>query len=169
MDKENVKTSPSDQKGDKLAPPDKNEVQQVIAAIKKINADPIAQDLFSDIAELAARNCQNSDKNRPAQLRQFYDELVMWADKIGAKKKAERESEFEKNRPYIKMMKAKVHYSRGRKPPKITDEFLDIFLNLIDQINSVEGLQRAKTFMEAFMGYMKFFNTKYDKKKTDND
>jgi hypothetical protein len=39
--------------------------------------------LYSDIAERAARNvAQDRNKNKPAQLRRFYDELVLLHDKI---------------------------------------------------------------------------------------
>lgn len=105
--------------------------------------------IFSDIARENAFQCYNKDKNKPAQLRQFYDELVMWDEKISS-----GNEQFARALPFIQMMRAKVAYSFGR--GKVTKEFRDMFDRVISQIDSEETLRHAKLFMEAFMGYLKY-------------
>ena len=55
----------------------------------RLSLDPVSADLFSDKALEAARLCTNKDRNKPAQIRRFYDELVMWHDKVFAVKTPE--------------------------------------------------------------------------------
>ncbi|VEI57505.1 CRISPR type III-A/MTUBE-associated protein Csm2 [Pasteurella multocida] len=109
--------------------------------------------IFSDIAEKAAQKIKsNRNANKSTQLRKFYDELAMWNDRIQLEKE-ERQAKFNELIPFIKMMKAKVAYAKGRQ--HIDDNFLNIFSRCIDEITSVETLKDAKLFMEAVMGYCK--------------
>ncbi|WGE83007.1 type III-A CRISPR-associated protein Csm2 [Actinobacillus equuli] len=112
-------------------------------------------EIFSDIAQAAAQRIKsNSNANKTTQLRKFYDELAMWNERVQFPKKAdEREAKFKELLPFIKMLKAKVAYANGRK--HVDNNFLDIFNECIDQINSVETLRDAKLFMEAVMGFCK--------------
>ena len=48
----------------------------------RLSLEPVSPDLFSDRAQAAAQACSNKMCNKPAQIRRFYDELVMWHDKI---------------------------------------------------------------------------------------
>lgn len=113
-------------------------------------------DLFAEQAEYAASRCKDKKLNKPAQLRRFYDELVMWHDKVFAAKTAEERLErFKKVEPFIQMMRAKASYALGR--ALITRDFFDLLNDLIKQIQSPESLKRAKLFFEAFIGYMKFY------------
>ncbi|WP_295405666.1 type III-A CRISPR-associated protein Csm2 [uncultured Thiocystis sp.] len=66
--------------------------------------------LFNEIAKRCAVTIgENQKRNKPSQLRRFYDELVMWAEK--AKQHPER---FEEYRPFILMLNAKAAYADGR-------------------------------------------------------
>lgn len=114
------------------------------------------ENIFSDIAENAAKKIKSSkDKNKTTQLRKFYDELVMWSDRIHeGKSKEEKEEKFNDLIPFIKMLKAKVAYAEARK--HITNDFRQIFDCCIDQIKCVNTLRDAKLFMEAVMGYCKY-------------
>jgi CRISPR-associated protein Csm2 len=120
-------------------------------------ASPIAATLFSDIAqEKAARVCEAGDgrKNKSTQLRKFYDELVMWFDKVHMERTKEaRASKYTELAPFIKMMNAKVAYARGR--DHVDACFEQMFSHLIKQITDAETLKHAKLFMEAFMGFYK--------------
>ena len=48
----------------------------------RVTLAPVDPNLFSDTALEAARACTSLKENKPAQLRKFYDELVMWHDKV---------------------------------------------------------------------------------------
>lgn len=116
---------------------------------------PLPEELFGDIArtkaQLIAEAGRKKENNNSRQLRKFYDELVMWNDKIQqAKLKAEK---YQECAPFIKMLKAKVAYARGRK--HVDESFEQFFMHIIQQIDSVDSLKYAKLFMEAFMGFYK--------------
>jgi len=117
--------------------------------------------LFSDDAEQAAKSCSRcsrcSAKNNPSQLRRFYDEIVAWNDKI-SKDENDRQNRFNDALPYIQMIRAKAAYARGRN--LIDDNFHDLIQGLVRQVNTPEKLTRAKLFLEAFMGYFKYYTAK---------
>lgn len=117
----------------------------------------IAATLFSDIAqEKAATVFQagGGKKNKSTQLRRFYDELVMWYERVQFERTpAERAAKYQEVAPFIQMLVAKVAYARGREH---VDECFDtLFAHLIRQISDAESLRHAKLFMEAFMGFYK--------------
>ncbi|MCW2313119.1 type III-A CRISPR-associated protein Csm2 [Rhodoferax antarcticus] len=120
-------------------------------------ASPVPVTLFCDIAQdKAASVFQAGDgrKNKSTQLRKFYDELVMWFDKVQLERTKEaRASKYAELAPFIKMMNAKVAYARGR--DHVDECFEQMFSHLIRQITDAETLKHAKLFMEAFMGFYK--------------
>ena len=110
-------------------------------------------EIFSDIAQRAAQHIkQSSNVNKTTQLRKFYDELAMWNDRVQLARE-NKENKFQELAPFIKMLKAKVAYARGRK--HVDDHFLEVFNRCIDQANNVGALRDAKLFMEAVMGFCK--------------
>ena len=110
-------------------------------------------EIFSDIAQRAAQHIkQSSNVNKTTQLRKFYDELAMWNDRVQLARE-NKENKFQELAPFIKILKAKVAYARGRK--HVDDHFLEVFNRCIDQANNVETLRDAKLFMEAVMGFCK--------------
>lgn len=129
----------------------------------------LPDDLFSDIAKekafeifqggLDQRGTQT--KNKSTQLRKFYDELVMWADKVhaairlepGQKGAAVREERYRQSAPFIKMLNAKVAYAKGRN--HVDESFEAMFSHCIKCITDADSLKHAKLFMEAFMGFYK--------------
>lgn len=123
----------------------------------KVTLKPLAADLFSDIAELAAQACIDQNRNKPAQLRRFYDELVMWHDKVFALQTVTaQQSKFEELLPFIKMLRAKAAYAAGRN--LINETFKNLFDDVIRQVQGLEELRNAKLFFEAFLGYMKYYD-----------
>lgn len=112
--------------------------------------------LYSDIAEEAAKTVgvgPRYSKNKPTQLRRFYDELVMLQEKVGSDT-----SRFEQQRPFIQMLKAKVAYARGR--DKVDDNFEKLLRRVVDEVKDPKTLKQAKLFMEAFMAFYKVYGPK---------
>ena len=127
--------------------------------VDDIRFDQIPEELFGNIAERAAKAVAESgakEANKPTQLRKFYDEMVLWHEKVhhesGAEAKAAKYAELA---PFIKMMKAKVAYAKGRK--HVDENFEKLFTHLVDQIQDAASLRHAKLFMEAFMGFYKLY------------
>lgn len=115
--------------------------------------------LFSDVALAVAQACSNAgSSNASSQVRRFYDEIVMWDEKINSKAPAVRDEIFSDCVPYIWMITAKLAYAKGRK--LITDDFQTIFTLLIKQINNPLTLKQAKTFFEAYIGFAKALELK---------
>ena len=110
----------------------------------------IDADLFDKTASTAAKNvarCKR-EQNKSTQLRRFYDELVMWEEKV-----RQDENKFDEYLPFIRMLKAKAAYAEGRK--LVDGAFVDLLEQTINQIDSADTLRTAKLFFEAFMGFYK--------------
>ena len=127
-------------------------------------------DLFSEIAKEKASEVyqagldqrgQQQVKNKSTQLRRFYDELVLWSDKVNATGRMEpgrtsgdvRAERYRQSAPFIKMMCAKVAYARGRNHVDV--HFEELFSHCIKSVVDADTLRHAKLFMEAFMGFYK--------------
>jgi CRISPR-associated protein Csm2 len=124
------------------------------------NIDP---DLFAGIAQAKAKAIAEEGrgrKNKSTQLRKFYDELVMWHDKVWLARdendKANanvRQDEYVKLAPFIKMLCAKIAYAKGRE--HVSEGFEKLFTHIIRAISGPDTLKQAKLFIEAFMGFYK--------------
>lgn len=112
--------------------------------------------LYSDTAEKAAKAIaeegKRGAKNKPTQLRRFYDELVILQQKVGSDPERDRER-FAEQQPFIQMLKAKVAYAKGR--DKVGANFERLIRHVIDQVKDAATLKQAKLFMEAFMAFYK--------------
>ena len=118
---------------------------------------PLNPELFSSIAQGTAKEVFQTGagkSNKSTQLRKFYDDLVMWNDKVqlerGTQRRADRYTELA---PYIKMLNAKVAYAKSRGHVDAT--FENLFSHCIKSIQDVDSLKHCKLFMEAFMGFYK--------------
>ena len=122
----------------------------------KLGAD-MPELLFADIAQEAARTIAAAGagrNNKSSHRRKFYDELVMWHDKLAFEKTADaRAAKYRELAPFIKMMNAKVAYARGR--GHVDQNFEQLFSHLIRQIACPATLKNAKLFMEAVLGFLK--------------
>ncbi len=134
------------------------DITQLISEIRI--TEPVDPKLFSETAEQAAlKLCSPKIKeNAPSQIRRFYDELVMWDEKLNAKQPEQRQEAFREFVPYIQMIRAKLAYSQGRS--LITKDFNDVFSHLIKEIKDPSSLRNAKLFFEAFLGFTKAINPK---------
>jgi CRISPR-associated protein Csm2 len=114
----------------------------------------ISPTLYSDIAEKAAETVagynQKNHRNKPSQLRRFYDELVMLQDKVGS-----NQQHFDRQHPFIQMLKAKVAYALGR--DKVDENFHALLRHVVDQAKNPASLMQARLFMEAFMAFYKVY------------
>jgi CRISPR-associated protein Csm2 len=113
------------------------------------------KELFDTTADQCAKSLKKSDSNKPTQLRRFYDELLVWHDRILESEDAEKA--FQEYLPFIYMIKAKAAYAVGRK--NIDENFRDFMNKLIAQITNIQTLKTAKLFMEAVMGFCKLYAT----------
>lgn len=120
---------------------------------------PLPEMLFADIAQEKAQKIREAGKagkakNQSTQLRKFYDELVMWQEKVWlAQSKDDRQSIYVDCAPFIKMLTAKVAYAKGRE--HVDTCFEKLFSHVIRQVQCPDTLKHAKLFMEAFMGFYK--------------
>ena len=117
------------------------------------NLDP---NLFADIAQAKAKAIAGEGggrKNKSTQLRKFYDELVMWHDKVFAHGVVDREAKYKELAPFIKMLCAKVTYAKGR--DHVSVGFEKLFSHVVRAVEGPETLKHAKLFIEAFMGFYK--------------
>jgi len=107
-------------------------------------------ELFDTMARKAAKKVADvrREMNKGTQIRRFYDELVMWEEKV--RQNPER---FDEYLPFIRMIKAKAAYAKGRK--LVDTVFVELLEQIIDSVNSFGDLRTAKLFFEAFLGFYK--------------
>lgn len=112
-------------------------------------------DLFSATANKESQRVASEDKkcNSYTQLRKFYDEVLRYKTKISA-----NEEDFEKYLPYIRMINAKLAYSKAR--GHITPSCCNFFQDLINQIADKEDFYAFADFFEAFMAFYRQYNQK---------
>ena len=117
--------------------------------LKAGNGKHLPADLFDGVARGAAKHVAGGDrnqKNKPSQLRQFYDELVMWEEKV-----QRDERRFREYLPFIRMLNAKAAYAAGRK--HVDDNFVNLMHHCLGQVDDARALRNFKLFFEAFMGF----------------
>lgn len=111
----------------------------------------IAYDWSEKISGYPAPKKLNKDKvNKRSQIRKFYDEVLFFYDNLKNKPK----ENFKQFLPFIKMIRAKVYYSLGRK--HIDNDFKEMMERCLNQIEDWEDFEVFKNFFEAFMGYYRF-------------
>jgi CRISPR-associated protein Csm2 len=107
-------------------------------------------ELFNSVAQEAAKTVASGvDRvNKSTQLRKFYDELVLWDNKVTL-----HPDKFDEYLPFIRMLNAKVAYAEGRN--LVNKNFVDLLHNGLKEVVCAETLHTFKLFMEAFMGFYK--------------
>lgn len=117
----------------------------------------IDHELYAGIAEEAAgfvAKNGKSGRNKSTQLRRFYDEICLWDSKINNKGSiGDRETLYKELAPFIKMLKAKIAYAKGR--DHVDENFEKLLCHCIDGVDSPITLGQCKLFFEAFMGFYK--------------
>lgn len=111
-------------------------------------------DLFSTTAEQVAKTIGRNERgNKPAQIRQFYEEVVMWEER--ARQNPDRFAEY---LPFIRMLNAKAAYANGRN--NVDENFAALISHCLQQVDDVESLRNFKLFFEAFLGFYKLHGPK---------
>lgn len=107
-------------------------------------------ELFNGIAKDAAKEvASGGDRvNKSTQLRKFYDEIVLWDNKVLL-----HPEKFDEYLPFIRMLNAKVAYAEGRK--LVDHNFVSLLNTGLKQVICADTLHTFKLFMEAFMGFYK--------------
>ncbi len=116
-----------------------------------INLKQIQPELFSEIAKQSAEKIagdRHSRTNKATQLRKFYDEIVMWDNKV-----AMHPEKFTEYLPFIRMLNAKAAYAQGRK--LVDHNYVNLLNECLQQVENAETMRTFKLFMEAFMGFYK--------------
>ncbi len=107
-------------------------------------------ELFNGIAKQAAEEVASGGErvNKSTQLRKFYDEIVLWDNKVLL-----HPEKFDEYLPFIRMLNAKVAYAEGRK--LVDHHFVSLLNTGLKQVICADTLHTFKLFMEAFMGFYK--------------
>lgn len=122
--------------------------------LKPVEGKALDPDLFDTVARRTADTiAENKHGNKPAQIRQFYEELVMWEER--ARLEPGRFDEF---LPFIRMLNAKAAYASGRK--HVDQNFVALIAHCLRQVSDAETLRNFKLFFEAFLGFYKLVGPK---------
>lgn len=127
--------------------------KQVLPPIDLVNVESTLFNQQADECAKCIADNGESRHNKSTQLRRFYDEIVLWHEKVSFD-----DSKFEEYLPFIQMIVAKAAYAKGR--DLIDKSFFNFLKNLIEQVNSLQTFNTLKTFMEAFMGFYKMYKSK---------
>jgi len=119
--------------------------------------------LFSEVAESYAKKVHDAklnsrkDLNNPTQLRKFYDEILSFNARFKLlSHDKDREEIFKKQLPHLMMLIPKVKYSQARN--LVSKEYSDMLCEAISgNLKKSEDLSVLVNFLEAFMGYYKFY------------
>lgn len=119
--------------------------------LPEINLAQPSKDTFDMHAQEYAHALSDGRKNASSQLRRFYDEVLMWQQKVRGDK--ENMARF---LPLIMMLHAKAAYALGR--GHVTEEFLGMIRNCLGQLDAEQPqtLDNFKLFFEAVMGFKKY-------------
>ncbi len=116
---------------------------------KSIDATSPPITLFSDDAENIAKLLNRDPrKNKPTQIRRFYDELVGWQERIG-----NDDEKFKAYEAFIHMLNAKAAYAQGRN--LVTREFVDWLRGCIKKTGDPRTLRHFRLHFEAMLGFLK--------------
>ena len=112
--------------------------------------------LFDETAREAAKIVgeEGNHLNKPSQLRKFYDELLMWEERVHGNGPERAEDHLRQYLPLIRMLNAKAAYAQGRN--HVGPDFVHLLRRCLEQIeDKPETLRHARLFFEAFMGFYK--------------
>lgn len=116
----------------------------------------IEPELFRRTAEAWAEHVHSSsgrDANKYTQLYRFYDEVLRIQEEVQGD-----EERFKAMRAHLNMIYARASYASGRK--LVTDTFLKMLGQCLDETKTAGDLDIFANFFEAFMGFMKERNPK---------
>lgn len=115
-----------------------------------------SMDLFDGVANRTAETiAQARNENKATQLRKYYDEIIMWEQKV-----RQSPDKYLEYLPFIKMLNAKVAYAKGRK--LVDQNFVDLMRHCTKEIDDkdINTFYTFKLFFESFMGFYKMHKPK---------
>ncbi len=113
----------------------------------------LKENLFSEDAKRIAESFQDGMKG--SQVRKFYDEILKRKMIISLSKDKNRE--FFKQLPYIKMIISKAYYGYNRKPRTVSGNFRRFLEDNINNISNKEDFFVFCDLFEAVVAYSKQF------------
>jgi len=125
---------------------------------KDKNKTILDPELFSKVAKNLAKDISNNrKKNKPSQVRRYFDEIVRLNTLAQENNNDEDSEKVWQNQilPQVHMLISKVAYAQGRQ--LITESFAKMIEDGIKQIEDKKDLQIFTNFLEAFMGFYKFY------------
>lgn len=146
--------------------PRRSEISDEMAnLLKRVDFVNINSELYDAIAEQCsqevARTGSMERRNKSSQLRRFYDEIVMWDQRIRQLKEDERARVYgSQYLPLIKMLNAKAAYAESRE--LVDRNFVELLRRGLSQLTPEHpaAFYNFKLFMEAFMGFYKLHGPK---------
>ncbi|QYM92092.1 type III-A CRISPR-associated protein Csm2 [Dickeya zeae] len=109
---------------------------------------PEATFFDTDAQKFAEQLEQRGKKDKPTQLRRFYDQLQQLEQRINGDKNT-----FDTYLPEIRMISAHLAYAEGRE--LISEEFCKTMQNLIRSIDTCQHLKNGRLFFEATLGFLR--------------
>jgi len=110
--------------------------------------DTDASTIASELDESAKAEKGGKEKNKTAQIRRFYDELVGWQERIG-----NDDARFKEYEAFVKMLNAKAAYAQGRN--LVTQDFVVWFRGCVGQVSDARSLKHFRLHFEAMLGFLK--------------
>jgi CRISPR type III-A-associated protein Csm2 len=108
--------------------------------------DILCKRLFGQTAELIAGQC---GVDSVSQLRNFYDMVKGLDDRVQAQAPGDRETEFERVRPFVNLVKARAAHAGRRIPPNFR-HFIDAG---VGKVEDAKDLHAFCLLFEAVAGY----------------
>lgn len=124
----------------------------------------VKADLFSEQARTIAEEVfseADSKKNKPTQLRKFYDEVLRFESILKSLPAEKLNEEFKKMLPYLMMLNSKVAYAEAR--DLVSGKFREFINKSLKQIETKDDFEAFSGLFEAFMGFYKYYDEKGEK------
>ncbi|WP_297446751.1 type III-A CRISPR-associated protein Csm2 [Desulfurobacterium sp.] len=136
-------------------------LEKMIWKDKKSNI--VNPEAFSKVSERLAYEISSEggkNKNRPSQLRKFYDSILNLNQRAKTTQKDSKNWKITWNSILMQLHRqlALVHYAKGR--GNVTDKFVRMMEELINSVNTPEDLDVITHFLEAFMAFYKEYRPK---------
>jgi CRISPR-associated protein Csm2 len=128
--------------------------QELQDLLKKVDLAEPSADMFDGVAEKIAKELSSDglNKNKPAQVRKFYDEIVRYSDRHrGTARPDEDKSLFERDLPFIRMICARAAYAKTRE--HVDGNFVAFMQDGLRKIGTAEELHRFRDLFEAVIGF----------------
>ena len=128
--------------------------RELLNLLEKVNLAKPSADMFDGVAERIAKELSSDgrSKNKSAQVRKFYDEIVRYSDRHrGTAQPDEDKILFERDLPFIRMICARAAYAKTRE--HVDGNFVAFMQDGVRKIKTAEDLHRFRDLFEAVIGF----------------